>query len=70
MLSAHFDACLVSKPSVSVGVAGLGLAGQDGSGRVVWRVTLEAIGPSWRCLSVELSALGIAAGAVRPTSVT
>jgi hypothetical protein len=55
---------------VSVGVAGLGLAGQDGSGRVAWRVTLEAIGPSRRCLPVELSTLGIAAGAVRPTSVT
>ena len=52
------------------GVAGLGLAGQDGSGRVAWRVTLEAIGPSRRCLPVELSTLGIAAGAVRPTSVT
>jgi hypothetical protein len=55
---------------VSVGVAGLGLAGQDGSGRVAWGVTLEAIGPSRRCLQVELSTLGIAAGAVRPTSVT
>jgi hypothetical protein len=43
-------------------VAGLGLAGQDGSGRVAWRVTREAIGPSRRCLPVELSTLGIGGG--------
>ena len=33
------------KPSVSLGSAGLGLAGQDGVGRVDRGVTLEAIGP-------------------------
>ncbi len=47
-----------------------GTGGQDGSGRGARRVTLEAIGPSRRCLPVESSALGAAAGAVRPTSVT
>src|SRR5665648_241242 len=56
--------------SVSVGVAGLGLAGQDGSGRVDPGVTHEAIGPLPRCLPVELSARAGAAGTVRPTSVT
>src|SRR5665647_698353 len=58
------------KPSVSVGVAGLGLAGQDGSGRVDPGVTHEAIGPLLRCPSVELSARAGAAGTARPTSVT
>jgi len=33
------------KRSVSLGSAGLGLAGQDGVGRVDLGVTLEAIGP-------------------------
>jgi len=58
------------KPSVSVAVAGLGLAGQDSSGRVARWVTHEAIGPLRWCLSVELSAPGDAAGTIRPTSVT
>ena len=58
------------KPSVSVVPAGLGLAGQDGPGRVVRCVTHEAIGPLRRCPSVELSAPSDAAGTVRPTSVT
>gem|GEM_PF-4316485 len=58
------------RPSVSVEVAGLGSAGQDGGGRVALGVTLEAIGPLLRCLSVELSARGGAAGTAWPTSVT
>jgi hypothetical protein len=60
----------VTEASVSVGMAGLGLAGQDGSGRVAQCVTHEAIGPPRWCLSVELSARGGAAGTIRPTSVT
>src|SRR5215218_3227639 len=56
------------KRSVSVAVAGLGLAGQDSSGRVARWVTHEAIGPLRWCLSVELSAPGDAAGTIRPTS--
>ena len=34
-----------TEASVSLGSAGLGLAGQDGVGRVDRGVTLEAIGP-------------------------
>jgi transposase len=64
------SATAAPKPSVSVVPAGLGLAGQDGPGRVGRCVTHEAIGPLRRCPSVELSAPSDAAGTVRPTSVT
>ena len=42
---AFFDRPHTPRRSVSLGSAGLGLAGQDGVGRVDRGVTLEAIGP-------------------------